>query len=43
MDRTMRKLNELNPDIDMLSIDDTSFLPRAPADLDSPRLERARH
>jgi hypothetical protein len=26
MDRTMRKLNELNPDIDMLSIDDTSFL-----------------
>jgi hypothetical protein len=26
MDRAMRKLNELNPDIDMLSIEDTSFL-----------------
>ena len=25
MDRAMKKLNELNPDIDMLSIDDTSF------------------
>jgi hypothetical protein len=26
MDRAMRKLNELNPDIDMLSIEDISFL-----------------
>ena len=26
MDRAMRKLNELNPDIDMLPIEDTSFL-----------------